>query len=403
MVLRSVVDGRVQSSRRAWATGAAQASTTCTTAGSPAPSNTGPSPRGPLPGVLVGDRDHLRRVDRAQRRPAGLETCSSSRSVSLAPHSSQRSPACSSVFSSRSMRSRYPRGPREQRPEAVGVRRQVADRHERERGHSGSSRTSEATAASAPRASRHRRRARSAQPEAPRVGGEGAEEDDVGGAQAGRRRARCPSRAARASARRRACDVVSVQGARRPAADAPGRGRWRRGRAAARRPAPARRGRRRRRRPGSRAASASNGVAAAPDVVGVERGDEQRRAPSTAGTQRRAASRPPRPAPATMATTKVSPTVARHERRELRRVQLREAPGRRGSRRARRRRPLVGRQVRVPLAEHPEGRPERALGGLLVERLVDVRHDERLDRRRERLDDAGRRARPAAPAARRGR
>ena len=55
---------------------------------------------------------------------------------------------------------------------------------------------------------------------------------------------------------------------------------------------------------------------------------------------------------------------------------------------------LVRRQVRVPLAERPERRPERALGVVLVERLVDVRHVQRVDRRRQLLELAGRRRRP---------
>ena len=67
---------------------------------------------------------------------------------------------------------------------------------------------------------------------------------------------------------------------------------------------------------------ASKGVAAAADVVGVERGDEQRRAGqagnSASGESAIAAS------PATMATTKRQPDGARHERRELGRMQLRK-------------------------------------------------------------------------------
>src|SRR4051812_32361563 len=45
----------------------------------------------------------------------------------------------------------------------------------------------------------------------------------------------------------------------------------------------------------------------------------------------------------------------------------------------------VGREVGPPLAERAEGRPEGALGLLLVERLVDVGHHQRVDRGGERL------------------
>src|ERR1039458_69593 len=45
----------------------------------------------------------------------------------------------------------------------------------------------------------------------------------------------------------------------------------------------------------------------------------------------------------------------------------------------------VGRQILPPPAQHPERRPELALGRLLVERVVDVGHIQRLDRRRELL------------------
>ena len=59
--------------------------------------------------------------------------------------------------------------------------------------------------------------------------------------------------------------------------------------------------------------------------------------------------------------------------------------------------PLVRREVRVPVAEHAEGLPERALGLLLVQRLVDARRVQRVDRRRQRLDLPRRRDAPRAP------
>src|SRR5262249_938363 len=46
----------------------------------------------------------------------------------------------------------------------------------------------------------------------------------------------------------------------------------------------------------------------------------------------------------------------------------------------------VGRKLSPPGAEQLEGVPEASLRDLLVERLVDVRHVERLDRRREPLE-----------------
>src|ERR1700709_803631 len=49
-------------------------------------------------------------------------------------------------------------------------------------------------------------------------------------------------------------------------------------------------------------------------------------------------------------------------------------------------RPSVRRQVVVPDAERLEGAPEALLGAFLVERKVDVRHVERVDRRGEGLD-----------------
>src|SRR3954466_6677478 len=49
----------------------------------------------------------------------------------------------------------------------------------------------------------------------------------------------------------------------------------------------------------------------------------------------------------------------------------------------------IRREVAVPLAERPERLPERLLGRLVVERLVDVRHVEEVARRRELLDLAG--------------
>src|SRR5947208_17160637 len=47
---------------------------------------------------------------------------------------------------------------------------------------------------------------------------------------------------------------------------------------------------------------------------------------------------------------------------------------------------LVRGRLAPPLAEHLEGVPERRLRRLLVERLVDVRRDEPLDRGRELLE-----------------
>src|SRR4029450_2744004 len=47
---------------------------------------------------------------------------------------------------------------------------------------------------------------------------------------------------------------------------------------------------------------------------------------------------------------------------------------------------LVGREVGVPVAERTEGAPELALRLLVVERAVDVRHGEGLDRWREALE-----------------
>ena len=59
----------------------------------------------------------------------------------------------------------------------------------------------------------------------------------------------------------------------------------------------------------------------------------------------------------------------------------------------------VRRQVRVPLAERAERAPEVLLGALLVERAVDVRHVQRVDRRRQPLDSPSA-ARAGAPAGR---
>ena len=55
---------------------------------------------------------------------------------------------------------------------------------------------------------------------------------------------------------------------------------------------------------------------------------------------------------------------------------------------------LVRREVRVPLAERAERLPEAALGALVVERGVDVRHVQRVAARGELLDLARRRRRP---------
>ena len=63
-----------------------------------------------------------------------------------------------------------------------------------------------------------------------------------------------------------------------------------------------------------------------PDVVGVERRDQQPRAEHR-GERARSGESAIAASPATMATTKVSPIARRHERRELRRVQLRELRG----------------------------------------------------------------------------
>src|SRR3954471_16382068 len=49
----------------------------------------------------------------------------------------------------------------------------------------------------------------------------------------------------------------------------------------------------------------------------------------------------------------------------------------------------VRRQLRVPVAQHAERVPELALGVLLVERGVDVRHVQRVDRGRELLRRPG--------------
>src|SRR5215207_10111517 len=46
---------------------------------------------------------------------------------------------------------------------------------------------------------------------------------------------------------------------------------------------------------------------------------------------------------------------------------------------------LVRRQLVVPLAEHPEGRPEALLRVIGVERVVDIRHIQGIDRRGETL------------------
>src|SRR5690349_719759 len=63
-------------------------------------------------------------------------TCSSSRGVSLAPHSSQRSPTFSSVFSSRSMTRTLPLPPgAEKSAETVAVDGEEGRAHERQRGH----------------------------------------------------------------------------------------------------------------------------------------------------------------------------------------------------------------------------------------------------------------------------
>src|SRR3954463_4831498 len=68
--------------------------------------------------------------------PPDSMTCSSSRWVSFAPHSSQRSPVVSSVFSSRSMARTLPLpGPREQPGEAVGVGGEERRARQRQGGH----------------------------------------------------------------------------------------------------------------------------------------------------------------------------------------------------------------------------------------------------------------------------
>src|SRR4051794_9139671 len=54
-------------------------------------------------------------------------------------------------------------------------------------------------------------------------------------------------------------------------------------------------------------------------------------------------------------------------------------------------RSLVGREVRVPVAERAEGGPEFALGVLVVERAVDVGYPEGVAGRGELLDLAGKR------------
>ena len=76
------------------------------------------------------------------------------------------------------------------------------------------------------------------------------------------------------------------------------------------------------------------------------------------------------------------PARARPRRDEARR-RTTSRPQRRGRRTPRR--GSVRRCLAPPLAEHLEGVPERRLRRLLVERLVDVGRDERLDRRRELL------------------
>src|SRR3954469_4428439 len=50
---------------------------------------------------------------------------------------------------------------------------------------------------------------------------------------------------------------------------------------------------------------------------------------------------------------------------------------------------LIRREVCVPLAQRAEGAPELALGDLVVERGVDVGHVQRLARRRQPLQLAG--------------
>ena len=59
---------------------------------------------------------------------------------------------------------------------------------------------------------------------------------------------------------------------------------------------------------------------------------------------------------------------------------------------------LVRRQLGVPVAERPERGPELALRRLGVERVVDVRHVEGVDRRRQLLDLARARRQPCGPS-----
>ena len=94
------------------------------------------SPEVFLQRVLVGDRRPRSCAWIVHSAgPPDSSTCSSSRSVNLAPHSSQRSPTCSRVFSSRSMAPHVTRlrGARTGRPMRSTLGAEVADRHQRDR------------------------------------------------------------------------------------------------------------------------------------------------------------------------------------------------------------------------------------------------------------------------------